>query len=150
MLMDIEKFDVVIDARDKVLGRIASRAAKEALSGKSVAVVNAENAFITGSRRVVAKRYKTRLNLQEKANPEHSPYWSRRPDMLVRRVIRGMLPYRKPSGKSAYRRLRVYSGMPKELENQKMLQIETNGPKTMYVKYIYIKELSNQLGYNRE
>ena len=150
MLMDIEKFDIVIDARDKVLGRIASRAAKEALSGKSVVVVNAENVFITGSKRVVAKRYKTRLNLQEKANPEHSPYWSRRPDMLVRRVIRGMLPYRKPSGKSAYRRLRVYSGMPKEFENHKMLQIETNGPKTMYVKYVYIKELSNLLGYNRE
>jgi large subunit ribosomal protein L13 len=148
--MEVEKFDVVIDAKDRVLGRIASRAAKEALSGKSVAVVNAESAFITGSKRVVAKRYRTRLNLQEKANPEHSPYWSRRPDMLVRRVIRGMMPYRKPTGKSAYRRLRVYSGMPKELGNHHVLHIETSNPKTIYVKYVYIKELSKLLGYNRE
>src|SRR5208283_3118888 len=93
---------VVYDAKDKVLGRLASTVAKELLNGKKVAVVNAERAFITGTKKVIVKRYKVRLNLQEKENPEHSPYWPRRPDMLVRRIIRGMLPYHKnPSSRSA-------------------------------------------------
>lgn len=154
MKMEREKDDykeyVVYDAKDKVLGRIASTVAKELLNGRKVAVVNAEYAFITGSKRGIAARYRTRLNLQEKENPEHSPYWSRRPDMLVRRIIRGMLPYhKKPSGKSAYKRLRVFVGVPKELNGFKTIKVETKAPKSMYVNCVYVGDLSKLLGYNR-
>ncbi len=96
-----------------------------------------------------SKRYRVRLNLQEKENPEHSPYWPRRPDMLVRRIIRGMLPYhKKPSGKAAYKRLRVFVGMPKELNGIKAIEVKTRTPKSMYVGYVYIDELSKLLGYD--
>ncbi|MGD0511100.1 MAG: 50S ribosomal protein L13, partial [Candidatus Micrarchaeaceae archaeon] len=102
---------IVYDANNKVLGRLASTVAKELMNGKSVAVINAEKAFISGNKKVIRQRYNVRLRLQEKENPEHSPYWPRRPDMLVRRVIRGMLPYhKKPSGKAAFKRLRVFVG----------------------------------------
>ena len=142
---------VVVDAKDRVLGRVASVVAKELLLGKKVAIVNAEMAFLTGSKLSIVRRYRTRLNLQEKENPEHSPYWPRRPDMLVRRVVRGMLPYhKKPSGKTAYRNLRVFMGVPAVLAASKRTVIETKEPKKMYVKYLYIKELSQLLGYNGE
>jgi large subunit ribosomal protein L13 len=142
---------VVVDAKDRVLGRLASAVAKELLSGKKVAIVNAEQAFVTGNKIAIVRRYRTRLNLQEKENPEHSPYWPRRPDMLVRRVVRGMLPYhKKPSGKTAYRNLRVFMGVPSALSNSKRMAIETKEPKKMYVKYLYVKELSQLLGYNGE
>jgi large subunit ribosomal protein L13 len=142
---------VVFDAKNKVLGRLASTVAKELLKGKSIVVVNAELAYITGSKNVLIEKYRTRLNLQEKENPEHSPYWSRRPDMLVRRVIRGMLPYhKKPSGKAAYRRLRVFSGVPSFVAKIKPVEFSTNEPDTMYVKYLYVRELSKLLGYTRE
>jgi large subunit ribosomal protein L13 len=62
---------VVYDAKDKVLGRLASTVAKELLNGKKVAVVNAEKAYITGDKRGIIKRYRVRLGLQEKENPEH-------------------------------------------------------------------------------
>jgi large subunit ribosomal protein L13 len=141
---------VVYDAKDKVLGRLASTVAKDLLNGKKVAVVNAEMAFITGDRKGIAKRYRTRLNLQEKENPEHSPYWPRRPDMLVRRIIRGMLPYhKKPSGKSAFKRLRVFMGHPKELNGLKAIEVKTKHPKQMYVGYVYVGELSKLLGYDK-
>ena len=39
-----------MDAKDRVLGRVASTVAKELLNGKKVAIVNAEMAFITGSK----------------------------------------------------------------------------------------------------
>lgn len=140
----------VYDAKDKILGRLASAVAKDLMKGKSVAVINAEKAFISGKRQMVAKRYRVRLRLQEKENPEHSPYWPRRPDMLVRRIIRGMLPYhKKPSGKSAYKRLRVFIGVPKELNGLKPIEIRTKSPKSMYVGYVYVKDLSRMLGYNK-
>ena len=151
--MEHTNFDdfVVVDAKDRVLGRLASTVAKQLLNGKKVAIVNAEMAFVTGNKIALVRRYRTRLNLQEKENPEHSPYWPRRPDMLVRRVVRGMLPYhKKPSGKTAYRNLRVFMGVPSSLSKAKMTVIETKEPKKMYVKYLYIKELSQLLGYNGE
>ncbi|MDE1865171.1 MAG: 50S ribosomal protein L13 [Candidatus Micrarchaeota archaeon] len=141
----------VIDAKDRVLGRVASTVAKELLNGKRVAIVNAEMAFVTGNKIALISKYRTRLNLQEKENPEHSPYWPRRPDMLVRRVVRGMLPYhKKPSGKTAYRNLRVFMGVPSFLSKSKITKIETKEPRKMYVKYLYVKELSRLLGYNSE
>ncbi len=148
--MEDYKDYVVYDAKDKVLGRLASTVAKELLNGKKVAVVNAERSFITGNKLGIAKRYRVRLNLQEKENPEHSPYWPRRPDMLVRRIIRGMLPYhKKPSGKAAFKRLRVFVGVPKELNGFNPIELKTKEPKSMYVGYVYIGELSKLLGYNK-
>ncbi len=150
MLMESYKEYSIYDAKDKVLGRLASTVAKELMLGKKVAIINAEMAYISGNRKTIAKRYRTRLRLQEKENPEHSPYWPRRPDMLVRRIVRGMLPYhKKPSGKSAYKRLRVFIGVPKELNGFKTIEVETKKPKSMYAGYIYVGELSKLLGYSR-
>jgi large subunit ribosomal protein L13 len=150
MAEDAFKDYIVYDAKDKVLGRLASTVAKELLNGKSVAVINAEKAFISGNKLSIVKRYKVRLGLQEKENPEHSPHWPRRPDMLVRRIIRGMLPYhKKPSGKAAFRRLRVYIGVPEELHGKKAIEVDTKGPKSMYVGYVYMDDLSKLLGYDR-
>ena len=41
--------DVVVDARDCILGRVASNVAERALDGERVAVVNAEAAIVTGA-----------------------------------------------------------------------------------------------------
>ncbi|MDE1832984.1 MAG: 50S ribosomal protein L13 [Candidatus Micrarchaeota archaeon] len=141
---------VLYDANDKVLGRLGSEVAKKLLNGDEVAIINAQGAIITGDKRIIIKRYRTRLNLQEKENPEHSPFWPRRSDLLVKRVIRGMLPYRKPSGKSAYRRLRVYMGVPEAFKATKPIEIISKNPKTIYSGYIKVGQLSKLLGYNRE
>ncbi len=140
----------VYDATDETLGRLASTVAKRLLTGNSVSIVNAEQSIISGKKQMIVAKYKTRLNLQEKENPEHSPYWSRRPDMLVRRVVRGMLPYhRKSTGKDAYKRLRVYIGVPEELKSTNPIRIKARDPKTIYTGYIKVGELSKLLGYNR-
>ena len=141
---------IVYDAKDKVLGRLASTVAKELLNGKNVAVINAERAYISGNKEMVAKKYKVRLGLQEKENPEHSPHWPRRPDMLVRRIIRGMLPYhKKPSGKAAFKRLRVFIGTPKELNGHKPIEVRQNRQRRCMSGYVYMDDLSKLLGYDR-
>jgi large subunit ribosomal protein L13 len=141
---------LVVDAKSRILGRLASAVAKNLLEGKKVAVVNAEQAIITGSKRYLIEKYKTRINLQDKANPEHSPYWPRRPDMLVKRVIRGMLPYRKPRGKDAYRNLRVFLGIPEAFSGAEPIELKIKDAKNIYSNSITIEELSNLLGYMKK
>ncbi|MEM0149536.1 MAG: 50S ribosomal protein L13 [Candidatus Micrarchaeaceae archaeon] len=138
---------IVYDAKDQILGRLASKVAKELLSGKKVAVVNARYAVITGSKNAIISRYKTRLDLQEKENPEHSPYWPRRPDMLFKRIVRGMLPYRKPHGKSAYKMLKVFQLVPEELKDSNREPFEHKDLKSIYANHITLEELSRLLGY---
>ena len=106
---------MVYDAKGKVLGRLASVVAKNLLNGNGAVVINSEQAVITGSKKVILARYKTRVNLKEKANPEHSAYWSRRAGPPCKENNKGhAASYRMPRGKDAYRRLRVYIGVPED------------------------------------
>lgn len=139
----------VFDASDKILGRLSSTVAKRLLMGKRVAVINAERAVVSGDKAGIRERYRERLNLQEKENPEHSPYWSRRSDLLVKRVIRGMLPYRKPRGKAAYHNLRVFAGVPDAFRGAQPVALEEKDPRRLYVKHMTVSELSQLLGYDR-
>ena len=147
--MEAKQECIVYDANKKVLGRLGSATAKALLNGKNVVIVNAEKAIISGAKKAVVSRYKTRLNLQDKANPDHSPYWPRRPDMLVKRIIRGMLPYRMPRGKEAYRNLRVFIGVPNEFAG-KAQELKIADIKSMYVNTMTINELSELLGYKSD
>jgi len=135
---------MIIDGKDAIMGRLATRAAKAALNGEQVAVLNAENIMITGKKHVILAKYKARRAIVMKMNPEHAPHWPRRPDMLVRRIIRGMLPFDKPRGKEAFKRIRVYMGVPKEFEGKKMEQ----GEKKSAYKFIKIIDLCRELGWN--
>ncbi len=150
MLMKEMKMDIVYDGKDKILGRLASTVAKQLLLGKNVAVINAEQCVISGDRKGIIAKYKVRADIIEKANPEHSPYWPRRSDLLVKRVIRGMLPYhKKASGKAAYKRLRVYIGVPDSLKDAKPVVVETKNPRELYVSHMTVSEVSKLLGYNK-
>ena len=110
-------------------------------------LLNAERAAISGHPKEIVAKYKVMVELHDKANPENSPYISRRPDLFVKRVIRGMLPYKKEKGRNAYKRLKVYIGVPEEFKSAKILDIEAKERKDVYEKTITVKELSEGLGY---
>ncbi len=139
--------EVVIDGRGKVLGRLGSGVAKMLLNGTRVTVVNAEEIRISGHIDDIVSKYKQRLDLKDKANPEHSPYWSRKPDLFVKRIIRGMLPYKKAKGKSAYRLLRVYTGVPEGLKSAKVENSNAKAAEEVYEDSYTIKEIVKKLGY---
>ncbi len=139
--------EYVIDCDSRILGRLASHVAKLLLQGNRVTLVNAEKAAISGHVSNIVANYKQKIEFQDKANPEHSPYWSRRPDFLVKRIVRGMLPYKKATGRDAYKRLRVYVGVPAEVAKQKMEKVEIKGSEEAYETSISVKELSEKLGY---
>lgn len=104
----------VIDADGAVLGRLASHAAKRALDGETIRVVNAERALITGSEDAVLEKYRDK---REVGSQRKGPYYPRMPDRIFKRTVRGMLPYQQPRGREALRRVRAYIGVPEEFED---------------------------------
>lgn len=138
---------MVVDCRDRVMGRLGSQVAKMLLNGNRVVLINSEKLFIIGHIRNLLANYKRRFELQDKANPEHSPYWSRRPDLFVKRVIRGMLPYKQPKGKKAFKLLRVYVGVPEEFKGAKVVEIKTKTPEQVFESTVYVDQMLRKLGY---
>mgnify|MGYP001626436071 CR=1 FL=1 len=141
--------EYVIDCDSKILGRIASKVAKLLLNGNNVVLVNAEKAVISGHESDIIEKYKHRIEIKDKANPEHSPYVSRRPDLFVKRVVRGMLPYKKAKGISAYKRLKVFIGIPDAYKSAKFYDAGIKTKKEVVEKTMSIAELSRKLGYNK-
>ncbi|ABR56673.1 50S ribosomal protein L13 [Methanococcus aeolicus] len=133
---------VVIDAENAVVGRLASRVAKLALMGEDVLVVNAEKAIMTGNKEFIFAKYTQLRNRKSISNPrDMGPKYPRRPDDIVRRIIRGMVPYKKPRGAEAFRKIKVMVGAP---ENTNPDIVLSDMPNTN--KYITVGELSKHLG----
>lgn len=138
---------VVIDATDLILGRLASVVASHLVQGERVAVINAEKAVITGTKKAIISRYKSRLQIRTHTSPWKGPFHYRRPDRIVKRTIRGMLPWKKPKGKDAYKRLRVYIGVPEYLEQAPVQTINHAHIKKSDSTYITVEILSNEIGW---
>lgn len=139
--------DYLIDGKDKVIGRVGSQVAKLLLNEHSVVIINSEKMIMTGHESQLIAKYKQLIELKDKANPEHSPYWPRRPDMFVKRIIRGMLPYKKPSGKAAFKRLKTYIGVPEGIKTPKLHNVESKKPSEIFENTMSIQELTEKLGY---
>ena len=134
---------MIIDATNLILGRLASFSAKKALEGENVVIVNADKAIISGKKEDVIKKYKQRV---ERGDPLRGPYFPKTSDRLVRRAIRGMLPYKQERGKNAFKKVMCYMGIPDEYKNQKIETVKQAAISRLKVsKYISIEELSKQL-----
>lgn len=110
---------MIIDADGQVLGRMSSYAAKKALLGENVIVVNAEKAVVVGKRDEILHQYASRLERKSKSAVTKGPYHQKRPDRFVRKTIRGMLPWNKSRGIEAYKKVMVYIGTPMEVIKEK-------------------------------
>lgn len=135
---------MLIDANKKILGRMAAFAAKLALAGERVNVVNCERAVVTGKPAMTIARYKEK---HERGGPKKGPFYQKRPDMFVRRTIRGMLPWKRYRGRQAFKRIRCYIGFPEELKKEPIFELpkNCNVSKIKKAKYISIDELCKQL-----
>ncbi len=138
----------IIDASGAILGRLASEVAKRALKGEEFIIINAEKAIITGNKEATIEKY---LHRRQIGSPKKGPFFPKRPDLIVKRAIRGMLPYKKQRGREALKRIKVYIGVPEEL-NIDLTKVEK--PKKtvedISCPYIEVLELSKHLGWNYE
>jgi large subunit ribosomal protein L13 len=142
----MSKEPVLIDASNLILGRLATFAAKRALQGDEVIVLNAENAVISGTKANIVEEAKRRLRTRTLQSQYKAPTHPRRPDMYVRRVIRGMLPRRKPKGHAALKRIRVYIGRPEEYREKATVRIPAAEASKLKCSYVTVGELSEEIG----
>jgi large subunit ribosomal protein L13 len=134
----------VIDANGLILGRLASVVAKELLQGEEIVIVNAEKCVISGDRQMVLERYREK---RERGSREKGPYYPRMPDRIVKRTVRGMLPYKKARGREALSKLKVYIGVPSEFEKMEKITLpEIHVSKLEVPKYVVLEEISRMLG----
>ncbi len=139
---------VVIDATDLIMGRLASYTAKRLLSGDRVIIVNAEKAVITGNKQAIIQRYKEKLQIRTASNPRRGPFHPRMPDRILRRTVRGMLPFKQAKGREAYHRLRVYIGVPEQYVNKEKITVPEASIARLKSRYITLTTLSKELGWH--
>ena len=132
----------IIDASGCIMGRLASSVAKSLLNGEEVHIINAENAVISGSKDMVFGEYISKRNLN---HPRKGPYYPRMPHLMLKRAVRGMIPYQKPKGREAFKRLKVDVGTPLALQKEKAETIE-NAKMNDSTKYIRLGDVSKNLG----
>ena len=147
-LVDKTSRPIVIDGTNHIAGRLSSSVAKLLLQGNRVVVVNAEKIMISGKKKNIVYEYDQFLKISSILHPKHGPFHPRRPDTMISRMIRGMLPRDKPSGKEALKRLRVYIGVPKDVKSLGKTQIEKAKIRKSNALYTSVGELGKNVGWN--
>ena len=130
---------MIIDADGAILGRLATKIAKDLLRGETITVINTEKSIITGNPDSTAERF---FEKRERGDPNKGPFYPRYPDKLFKRVVRGMLPYKKNKGMKAFRRLKVVVGNPDNLKGEKI----SKSVEDIKCKYVIVKDLCKRLG----
>lgn len=147
----------LIDATNKILGRLCSQIAKKALLGENIVIINAKDAIVSGTKSDIHDKYLAKLNISTATNPLRGPFHERRPDTLMRRIIKQMLPRKKVRGKEALKRVHVYiSDIPERFKKKYQILVPTeiyNADKSRlsyYNKYITLENLCMRIGWNKK
>lgn len=127
----------IIDGKNAVLGRLASYAAKEALKGEEIVILNCGQVVITGNKKNIQEEFRKKRG--RVGSGQKGPKHSRTSEKIIKRTIRGMLPeHRFGRGREAFKRIKCYSGIPKEFEKEKKIV----GGKEKKTKFISVNEVS--------
>jgi large subunit ribosomal protein L13 len=135
----------LINAEGLILGRMASKVAKRLLNGEEVVIVNAEKAILSGKKKSKVAEAKQFL---EVGAPERGPFHYRRPDRIVRKTVRGMLPIAQPKGKNAYKKLKVFMSVPEDLKDQQMTPLADAQAAKLKGPHFTLGELAKEVGWN--
>ncbi len=134
----------IIDASDLIVGRMATKIAKLALQGETIAVINCEKAGYSGNPKIILEKISKKRDM---GGPFHGPFYPRQPDRIVKRVIRGMLPYKTTRGRAALARVKCYLGIPIALQDKESETIQTAiNDKLVHTKFTRIEKLAKLIG----
>jgi large subunit ribosomal protein L13 len=131
---------IVIDAKDSILGRVASFVAKQALKGEEVTVVNCNKIIVSG------KKASIKMEFEEKrarhGSSQKGPIQNKAScEKITKRAIRGMLPdHREGRGRVAFKKIKCYNEVPKEFEQSEKIVVANK----LTPKYSYLKEFTRK------
>ena len=133
----VQKEWILVDAKDEVLGRLASKVAK-ILRGKNkpsftphvdcgdnVIVINASQIKLTGNK-MTQKQYVSHSGYpggQKFITPE--ALLAKKPIAVIEKAVKGMLP-KNSLGRELFRNLYVYEGSEHDQEAQKPKKVDLN------------------------
>lgn len=146
----VSQQEIIIDGEGHILGRLASAVAKRLLKGEKITILNADKIIVSGKKKMIIESYKLLFEVKTLHNPyRHGVRRPRSPENIVRRTIRGMLPIDKPKGREAFRRLKVFSGIPLEYRDKidKIIKIEDASATRLGRTYVTLAEIALQLGW---
>jgi len=127
----------IFNGENAVLGRLASYVAKEALKGEEVVVLNSEKVIITGGKKYIKDEFTRRRKMA--GTSQKGPRHHRNSSLIVKRVIRGMLPtHREGNGRDAFKRIKCYEGIPEEFKDKKTVKLEGKEKN----KFVRVEEIS--------
>jgi large subunit ribosomal protein L13 len=128
---------IIINGDGAILGRLGSVAAKELLKGYYVTIINSENVLISGNEKDILG--KIRILRKKGGSSQKGPKFSKLADLLLKRMIRGMLPWDRPKGKMAHKRLLCYvrNGPLTQEEVKKAIDLKHDKP----IKFIVLKDI---------
>jgi large subunit ribosomal protein L13 len=141
---------IIVDITNCIAGRTCSRISKLLLEGNKVSIINAEKAMISGNRYKTIDTYKEDLEISSVTNPIHGPFHPRRPDTILTKMVRGMIPKRKASGIEAFKQLRVYIGVPEKLSREESKIFEDCRIRKPESYYITVGDVAKQIGWKGE
>lgn len=147
--MDKQPQNIVVDGTDLLAGRLSSNVAKLLVEGNHVTIINCEKIMISGNRRNIIQEYRNFLEVSSVLHPEHGPYHPRRPDTIMARMIRGMLPRKKPSGQAALRRLRTYIGVPSGVSSKGKTVFDNAKIRRPAANYTTMAEFAREVGWTQ-
>ena len=134
---EVERNWFLLDATDKVLGRIATKIA-DRIRGKDkatftphtdggdyVIVINAEKIKVTGSKFTDKKYYRHSLYPGGLKTKTFKDLNKDNPERIIEEAVKGMLPKNK-LGRSMIKKLKVYRGSEHNHESQKPIEWNPN------------------------
>ena len=130
---EVERNWFVLDVKDKVLGRIATKIA-DRIRGKDkptftphtdggdyVIVINAEKIKVTGSKCDTKKYYNHSLYPGGLKTQTFKELNNKNPEKIIFNAVKGMLPKNK-LGKSIIKKLKVFKGPSHDHDSQKPIE----------------------------
>jgi large subunit ribosomal protein L13 len=135
-----------VDADGLIVGRMSSYVAKRLLNGEQVIIVNAEKAIFSGKKKSKIGEAKEFLDV---GAPERGPFHYRRPDRMLKKTVRGMLPFQQPKGKNALKKLKVFMGIPLELKDKQLSTIKEASASKLNGPSFTLGEMAKEIGWKQ-
>ena len=144
--------EIIIDGRGHLVGRLASKVAKEILRGQRVVVVRCEQMNISGSLFRNKLKWAEYIKKSNNTNPRRNFKHFKSPSRIFWRTVRGMTPHKAPKGKAALQKLKVFEGIPFPYDQKKRMVV----PEALKVlrlkahrKFCVLGDLASMVGWNR-
>jgi large subunit ribosomal protein L13Ae len=115
--------EIIIDGRGHMVGRLASKVAKELLRGQRVVVVRCEQLVLSGSLFRNNLKFHEFLGKSNNSNPRRNFKHFRSPARMFWRSLRGMLPHKELRGAAALNSLKVFEGIPYPYDQRKRMVV---------------------------